>query len=249
MGKPSRKYKRIYWILMVLFLLAAGFLLWYANDYYRATAAAKEALVSDTQVTVQEGDPLVFLPEDEPAETGIIFYPGGKVEEEAYAPLARELAEKGYVVFVPEMPLKLAVLDQGAADAIIADYPAIEEWYVGGHSLGGAMAASYAGAHASDLAGLILLGAYSTVDLSETELAVLSLYGSEDGIVNRERLAENAALMPEQYWEVELAGGNHGQFGSYGEQAGDPPATISPEEQVEETVTTIDAFIKQQTDE
>lgn len=248
MRKPIQSYKRIYWIMAVLLTLAAVFLLWYANDYYRAAPEALDALESDAAVTVEEGDPLVFLPADQPVETGIIFYPGGKVDEEAYAPLLRGLAEEGYALFLPVMPLKLAVFDADAAAGIITDHPEIKEWYVGGHSLGGAMAASFAGENAEDLTGLLLLAAYSTVDLSETDLAVLSLYGSEDGVIDQERLRENAQLMPRQYQELGLAGGNHAQFGSYGAQEGDKAATISPEEQLRQTIELIANFIETRTD-
>lgn len=244
MKRPMKRYQKVALTAALLFALLFAAVLWYANDYYRASPEAQEALASSSSVQVEKGDPLRFLPAEAGVNTGIIFYPGGKVAAEAYAPLMQDLAAAGYAVYVPEMPLKLAVLDQDAATDIIAAHPEVEHWYIGGHSLGGAMAASYAAQHAELLEGLLLLAAYSTEDLSGTGLAVLAVSGSEDGVIDQERLAENAALMPDRYQEVELEGGNHAQFGSYGEQEGDQPATLLPEEQQRQTFEAIHSFIE-----
>ena len=66
----------------------------YVSDYYHADPAAEDALVSDdvVSVTKQNGN-WVFAPESPTA--GLIFYPGGKVENTAYAPLLHDLAEDG----------------------------------------------------------------------------------------------------------------------------------------------------------
>ena len=98
----------------------------------------------------------------------------------SYIPLMDALARKGIMCVLLKMPFNLAVLDVNAADGIQKEYPEIEEWYIGGHSLGGSMAASYLATHVEDYEGLILLGSYSTADLSDTDLAVLSVFGSED---------------------------------------------------------------------
>ena len=141
------------------------------------------------------------------------------------------------------MPGNLAVLDANAADGLQQEHPEITTWYIAGHSLGGAMAANYAAAHAEDFDGLILLAAYSTKDISQTTLRVLSVYGSEDGVLNRESYEKNWSNLPTDTTEVVLDGGCHAQFGSYGPQNGDGIPTISGEEQVRQTTEVITAFI------
>lgn len=228
-------------LLAMLALLALGVGL-YAGDYYHADGVAVAALASSGKVTVeQEKDMVVFRPEA-PATTGFIFYPGGKVEFTAYAPLLLELAQQGIQCVLPEMPLNLAVLDLNAAEGIREQYPEIQTWYIGGHSLGGSMAASYAAKNARDFAGLILLASYSTADLRESGLKVLSVYGSEDGVLNMEKYREYSAILPEDTVETVIPGGNHAGFGSYGAQEGDGAAAISQQEQVQQTAAAIAAF-------
>lgn len=201
-------------------------------------------MVSDEQVTVTRVDRAeVFLPEE--PECGVIFYPGGKVEHIAYAPLMRELAEEGVLCVLTEMPANLAVLDINAAEGIQEQYPEITEWYMAGHSLGGSMAAAYVADHADTYEGLILLASYSTKDLSDTDLRVLSVYGSEDGVLNLENYNENRGNLPASTVEVVVDGGNHACFGSYGLQEGDGAASISPEKQLEETARQMMAFFEE----
>jgi pimeloyl-ACP methyl ester carboxylesterase len=135
------------------------------------------------------------------------------------------------------------VLDMDAAAGIPEQFPEIENWYIGGHSLGGSMAASYLAKHTDVYAGLVLLGSYSTADLSGSELSVLSIYGSEDQVMNREKYAEYRANLPEKTAEVVIPGGNHAQFGDYGEQAGDGKAQISAQEQQQQTVDAIAGWL------
>lgn len=222
----------VLWILAALpALLAAGFLL-YAAVYYRADQTALDALCSDERVQISRTDYGWFF--DGPAEDrALIFYPGGKVEETAYAPLLRMLAEQGTDVCLVKMPLRLAVLAPGRAELVLAEHD-YETWYIGGHSLGGTIAASYAAEHPGAFRGLALLAAYPIRPL-DPELHVLSVYGSEDGVLSRERLAEGEQYFPENVLILEIPGGNHAQFGSYGPQRGDGQALIRPEEQWAET--------------
>ena len=229
-------------VLAVLVLLSAAAVGLYAADYYHADDTALAALAPSAVVTVETEDGItVFQPEG--ADTGLIFYPGGKVEYTAYAPLLAQLAQQGILCVLVEMPLNLAVLDMDAAQGIPEQFPDIETWYIGGHSLGGSMAASYA-AEGDGFAGLLLLAAYSTADLTGTDLAVLSIYGSEDGVLNMEKYQEYFPNLPDDTTEVVLDGGNHAQFGSYGCQDGDGTAVISPQEQVQSTVTEVLAWIQ-----
>ena len=216
----------------------------YVSDYYHADETALEAMAyqTDRVQAEQDGDVIWFVPEEPTA--GLIFYPGGKVEPTAYAPLLHACAENGILCALVQMPGNLAVLDANAADGLQEAYPEITSWYIAGHSLGGAMASNYAAAHAEDFDGLILLAAYSTKDLTGTPLRVLSVYGSEDGVMNRESYEKNRANLPADTTEVVLDGGCHAQFGCYGPQAGDGIPAISGEEQIRQTTEAITVFIR-----
>jgi len=225
-----KKRKTLLAIIALLVVLAVSAVV-YAGDYYRADAAAVAAMAGSDTVTVEQtGNLTVFLPET--AEAGFIFYPGGKVEHTAYAPLLLELAEENILCVLVKMPLNLAVLDVNAAEGIPEQFPEVESWYIGGHSPGGSMAASFAADHAEDFDGLILLASYSTADLSETELEVLSLYGSEDGVLNMEKYGQHRTNLPEDTTEALISGGNHAQFGGYGYQDGDGEASITAQAQL-----------------
>ena len=230
--------------LAVLFAFGVGGYV-YVSDYYHADETALEAMAYQTGSvqTEQDGDVIWFVPEDPTA--GLIFYPGGKVENTAYAPLMRACAENGILCALVRMPGNLAVLDANAADGLQQEHPEITTWYIAGHSLGGAMAANYAAAHAEDFDGLILLAAYSAKDLTGTPLRVLSVYGSEDGVMNRESYEKNRANLPEDNIEVVLDGGCHAQFGNYGPQDDDGIPTISGEEQIRQTAEAIATFVGQ----
>ncbi len=154
-------------------------------------------------------------------------------------------AEYGILCALVEMPFNLAVFDINAADGIQEMYPDIEDWYIGGHSLGGSMAASYLADHTSDFAGLILLGSYSTADLSDSELKVLSVYGSEDEVLNKKKYDKNLSNLPEDFTEIVIDGGCHAYFGMYGAQDGDGTPTIGNEEQILFSASTIFNFVKE----
>ena len=213
----------------------------YVGDYYHvdgeAIIAHAESCEGYAYISFPNEKTAVFAPEG--ATTGIIFYPGGKVEFTAYLPLMAELAEQGILCVLLEMPFNLAVLDMNAADGIQEQYPEIKEWYIGGHSLGGSMAASYLEKNVEDYEGLILLGSYSTADFSETDLDVLSVYGSEDLVMNREKYADNKSNLPDDYTEIIIDGGCHAYFGMYGAQDGDGTPTMTNEEQIHLTVEEI----------
>ena len=217
----------------------------YLGDYYRADQEAMAAFAPMAEATwhTQKNGNTVFEPEG--ATTGFIFYPGGKVEEDAYMPLMAALAEKGILCVLVKMPFRLAVLDMKAAQGIQQQHPQIERWYIGGHSLGGAMAASYLSDHREDFEGLVLLGAYSTADLSDSDLSVLSLYGSEDGVMDREKYEENRENLPADFREEILEGGCHAGFGMYGVQKGDGTPKVTTEEQIEATANAIALHIMQ----
>ena len=239
-AQPKRKKRRGLRALLLTFLLIlllTGIFFGYVSVYYPADETALAALRSDGAVTVTRTETGWFF--DGPSKTdALIFYPGGKVEETAYAPLLREIAEGEMDVFLLKVPFRLAVLAPGKAEAVMAAF-AYENWYVGGHSLGGAIAADFAAKHGDGLRGLVLLAAYPTKTL-DPSLPVLSLYGSEDGVLNREKLVSGAQYLPDNAVLQVIAGGNHAQFGSYGPQKGDGDPLISPSEQWAETAALLE---------
>lgn len=221
-------------------MISVGFFI-YVSIYYHADEAAAAAMGSDDRVTVARKDGmLVFSPEE--AEYGFIFYPGGKVEYTAYAPLMRKLAEKNILCVVPEMPFNLAVFGQDKAAGIADGFPQIKHWYIGGHSLGGAMAAVYAGKNPASLDGLVLLAAFSTSDLRDSGLSVLSVYGSNDKVLDMDKYESYKKNLPSGFREYVIQGGCHAYFGSYGRQNGDGEPDITPEEQWDQTANIISDF-------
>ena len=222
---------------VILILVFAVACLWYINDYYKSDVIMQQYFQDDSIVEMEENDYGLYM--DGPGdESALIFYPGAKVEYTAYVPLLWQLAEKGVDVFLIKMPCNLAFLGQNKAEDVMRKYE-YEKWYLGGHSLGGAMAAFYAAKHPDDLDGMILLAAYSTKDLHEEDFSVVSLYGSEDGVLNMDKIEESRAYMPTNYTEICIEGGNHAQFGNYGVQKGDGLASISRQEQQNQTVEAI----------
>ena len=216
----------------------------YLGTYYRADDEAIEAFTVTGVYESRDSDGnLVFAPESPIA--GFIFYPGGKVEHTAYTPLMRALAENGILCILVKMPFNLAVFETGAAGGISDRFPSVENWYIGGHSLGGSMAAAYAGGHSEDFKGVLLLGSYSADDLSQTELDVLTVYGSEDGVMNAEKYESSRENLPPDYEEYIIEGGNHAGFGMYGEQDGDGTAKITATEQIRTASYVISIFMVQ----
>lgn len=242
--------KKIRNIVLALILVAAisisGFFL-YVGSAYEPVPEAMMALQSSPQVTVQETDDYFsFNPTACSKNVGFIFYQGGKVEEEAYAPFMHQLAEQGISSYLIKLPFNLAVFDIDAAQEVMDTEDQINTWYLGGHSLGGVMASSFAEENAEKLNGLIFLASYSATDLTETSLNVLSIYGNQDTVMDTESFSDAMALLPEVD-RVVIEGGNHAQFGNYGPQNGDSPATISVDEQQTLTVEHIMRFITETT--
>lgn len=244
----ANKRKRKLFIALASIALALAVLLGacaiYVGDYYRADMDAIKSFAdaSDVEYMFLDDGTIVFEPDG--ATKGLIFYPGGKVEYTAYIPLMMACADRGVLCVLAKMPFNLAVLDMNAADGMQDRYPDIREWYIGGHSLGGSMAASYLAKHTGEYKGLILLGSYSTADLSATELEVLSIYGSEDKVMNRKKYDENKAHLPRGFTEIVIDGGCHAYFGMYGEQDGDGIPKISNRAQIMFTAHAISDLMK-----
>jgi len=160
---------------------------------------------------------------------GVIYYPGAQVNQESYVPTAAAIvAERDVVVVIVDMPLNLAVLAPDRADDVIETQPAVESWYIAGHSLGGAMACGYAAANTAEIDGLVLHAAYCDADISGSDLQVLSVLGTDDGVIDAEQERDRRALLPAETEIVELDGANHAGFGAYGPQRGDTPTPREP---------------------
>lgn len=178
----------------------------------------------------------------------IIFYPGAKVEYVSYLPLCYALSEQGVDCYIVKMPGNLAFFGMDKAEKIMEQYDGYDNYYLMGHSLGGAMGASFV---AEDIAkydrikGMIFLAAYPTTSLQKEGFEVLSIYGSEDLVLNMEKIEEGRQYMPDDYTELVIEGGNHAQFGNYGDQKGDGVAAIAREEQQSQTVEAILEMIQQ----
>lgn len=215
---------------LVLIVVIAFFI--YANNYYKADTEVKE-LINNESIVVK--DNLVeLIPTSENKNTGIIFYPGAKVEYTSYIPLLNKLKEQGYTIISVKMPFNMAIFGKDKADSVLKSYPNIKHWYIAGHSMGGAMASSYAANNQDKINGLILLGAYpyGNYPLSKT----LTIYGSLNTSV-KEKINYKEDV-------VEIEGGNHAQFGNYGKQKGDADALISADKQQIESVSAIIEFIE-----
>jgi len=195
---------------------------------------ALNAIVSDEVVTVLDsGNFIVFTPTAVMPITGFIIYPGGHVDYRSYAPIAREIASRGYMVSIVEMPLSLAVFGVNNADDVIAAYPDIRYWVIGGHSLGGSMAASYAKNNPGMVEGLVFWASYpaDSDDLSKTDMKALTTYGSNDRILDMDNFHATLPQLPPGTIIQVIEGGNHAQFGNYGSQPRDGTATISSADQ------------------
>lgn len=233
-SKPMSRRKK--WLIVggtVLLFLAilAGVFFWYVSDYYRAEDLALDVMTQDSGISVQ--DNLTILSPSHPSDTAIIFYPGAKVEAEAYLPLLDQIRQTGVTCILVHMPFHMAIFDAGAGEAVIAQFPEFQHWYIAGHSMGGAMASKFASDHPDQVDGLILLGAYIYGDYPDEK--TLTIYGSlNQSVEDHIDYTENI---------VEIEGGNHAQFGNYGPQKGDLPATISAQEQQAQTVAAIEAFL------
>lgn len=223
--------KKLIVTVAILLVLIVGSFFWYVSDYYRAEEMALLVMAQDN--TIETKDNLTILSPSYPTDKALIFYPGAKVEAEAYLPLLDQIRQTGLTCILVHMPFRMAIFGSNLADDVIEQFPNINQWYIGGHSMGGAMASQYASKHQDKVEGLILLGAYIYGDYPDEK--TLTVYGSlNQSVEDHINYTENI---------VKISGGNHAQFGNYGPQKGDLEATISAEEQQAQTVTAIEEFI------
>lgn len=227
-------------LIFVVLIVTFGYIFLRMNTYEAMPEAA--ALLEAADVS-RDGGWITVTPEE--AEGHIVLYQGGLVETEAYLPLAKELSEEGFQVFIPQMPLNLAILDTDIVDDIKEAHPSNKEWWLAGHSLGGASASIYAKENHEKIEGVIFLAAYPSddSDLSDLPLSVLSITASSDAVLNMEQYEQTKGLLPDDTEYMTIQGGNHSNFGHYGFQEGDEESEISREQQQDEIVQSIIDFI------
>ena len=245
--KKKSVLKKILVTVAVVLLLLTGATAVYVSDYYHAAEEAityinepAEGVKTDTS----EKGVIIF----EPAEikAGLIFYPGAKVEYTAYAPLMEKLAEKGILVVLLKMPLNIAFLGINAAKDYPARWPEVENWYIGGHSLGGVCASMFLKNHLDEYRGLLLVASYTTTDFSGSSLSCLSIYGSNDKVLNLDKYNEAKVNLPSDNREAVIQGGNHANFAWYGDQKGDGEAAIDRLTQINTAAETISSWMNKQ---
>jgi dienelactone hydrolase len=240
-----RRLRWLWLLLLVPVLLSGGFVAW-AEATPAPMPEAVAALASDKDIEVATSPWLTFRPKTSQLHTGLVLYPGARVDPRAYAPAARDLARDGYLVVIVPMPLNLAFLHPSAAGDVIDAFPQVAHWAVGGHSLGGAMAARFAYRSPDIADGLVLWASYPAAsdDLSDGDIAVTSIYATRDGLATLEKIDASRPLLPPDTVWVAIEGGNHAQFGWYGPQAGDNEATISRTEQQVQVIKATERLLR-----
>jgi hypothetical protein len=233
--KRKKQFRIIaFLVLLIVIAITANWLL----SSYKPTDEAAAVFNSNNNVEVSNDKYITFTPRDKVPDTALIFYPGGKVSPDAYAPLCSKIAAQGYIVIIVPMPLNLAVLSPDKAEEVIKTYPNIKNWAIGGHSLGGVMAVNFAKKHTDEIKALALFASYpqDKDNISETKLKVLSVWGSEDGCADISKIKAAQSIVPKDSVFKEITGGNHAQFGNYGFQKGDNEAKIPSLDQQSLTV-------------
>lgn len=220
---------------ILLVIGALGFVIW-GETPLPATPEAVAALQSTSNATVETVQGwTVFRPTNTTATTGLIFYPGGRVDYRVYAPLLRPIAEQGYLVVLVPMPLNLAVFGIEKAQDVINTFPQVKQWAIGGHSLGGSMAAQFVSNHPGELAGLVFWASYPAGSIADLAVQVTSISASNDGLATPAKIDDSRNLLPAAARFVAIQGGVHAQFGSYGAQPGDGTPSIPPSAQWDQT--------------
>ncbi len=238
-------FKILFFSLLTIILAGSIIFLIYANIYYHADGV-DDYLKSDDYVTVTEtNDYIAFMPNEGKATTGYVFYPGAKVEEKAYAEMMYNLAKLNVFACIVKMPLRFAFFNMNGADKVLNDFSdKVQYFYIGGHSLGGSMSTAYLEKNQDKYQGFILLAAYTSADFSSNnDLWGITIYGSNDYVLNRNNYAKAESKMPVHKSEYIIDGGNHANFASYGAQKGDGEAAISRTSQISLTVLKIVEFI------
>ncbi len=236
----KRMKKVLLIILLFVILLLIGIFIYIKVNTYKPTSEANHIIEN-----INKTDN-IYLFEPQEARANLIFYPGGFVDERAYAVLLDGLKNEGIRVFLVSMPFKLAITNIDAAEQVYRDYPSELPWYIIGHSLGGASASIFLDLKPDWVDGFILLAAYpaDSSDLSESGFNVLSIYGDQDFVLDIKKFEDTQYLLPNDTIYYVIQGGNHAYFGNYGDQKGDGEALITREQQQRLTIERIILFLE-----
>ena len=197
----------------------AGLAWWLAP--FEATNRALDAMESDDLVVVaSSSSQITMTPTSLPANTGVIFQPGARVDARAYANILRPIAEAGHQVVIVKQPLGVGFLASGFAASWAEEHPEIGRWVVAGHSLGGVVAAQNA-AEPNATNDLVLWASYPSSDISNEAFAAVSVFGTNDGLTTIAQIEESVDDLPPGTGFVEVEGAIHSYFGDYGAQPGD----------------------------
>ena len=224
----ARRMTRVGAIVVLALGLCAGIFVAWALDASPPEPVAYATAISHPRVVIGSRDGFITIrPAAHEPAVGLLFYPGLRVTPSSYVAKLSTLAVSANVqVAIGRPPLNVAVFSIGQADAMRVALPGVTRWYVGGHSLGGAMACRYASTHLASLEGVVLLGTYCGTDISDSSLRVLSVAAENDGLFPPSKIAAARRELPAGARMVQIPGMNHAQFGNYGEQAGDNAPTI-----------------------
>lgn len=241
----KKRDKIIVVIIISVVVMINGFVI-FGLTPSKPMAKARDALESSGDMMITKTDYYEFVNTSTTPTTGLIIYPGGRVDPRSYAPTARNISADGYYVAITLMALNFAIFSPNKADQIISENPGIANWVICGHSLGGVAAALYVKGNSEKIDGLVFWASYPSVDLSESSIDVSSIYASNDGLTTVVDIENSKSKLPASTTYVEITGGNHAQFGYYGGQFGDGEATITREMQqtqiISATIDVLDNF-------
>jgi hypothetical protein len=222
--------KLIAYLIILVVLIISG------PKKYAATKEAMKYIETNEAVTINKINEGYFF--DGPGnEKAIIFYPGASVEFSSYSKLLYKFALNGFDSFLISMPLDFALLGVYKPNNILQNYN-YNEWYLSGHSLGGVAACLFASTSKEKISGVITLASYPTKSLP-SNIKYISIYGSEDGVLNMNSLEDAKKYWPNDNYNIVIEGGNHAFFGDYGLQNGDGKALITNDEQQDFVVNKI----------
>lgn len=239
MTKVKKYWKRITLVVVSLLVgLFVGLTIFIDSRTYEPMEEAV-TLLEDDRVSQEEN--WILIEPEEDVQTNVVFYQGGFVEAEAYLPLALSLSDNGIRVFLPYMPLNLAILNTDIFEDIYDDYSSDLPWWIGGHSLGGTSSLMYALENEEEIEGVLLLASYPSdnTNLSDSDLSVLSIHATHDEIINQEQYEDTKSLLPVDTKYITIEEGNHSNFGYYGFQDGDGNSEISRKEQHRQVIEAI----------
>jgi hypothetical protein len=239
-GEAELSFRKHWWKWVIaVMIMVASILYWYLQPY-QASHEANEKLISTEQVLVEDTPNWISFSPIDSIRATVILYPGGLVQPGSYAPLTHSLAKVNIRSYIVKMPVNLAVLGGNRASNVLNEI-GDEPVFIGGHSLGGVMASRFAVENEDIVDGVFFLASYPDEkgSIAHSSLPSLSITASNDEVLNQEAYRNANSFWADHHTEIMIEGGNHDQFGSYGEQAGDGVATISTEDQIAETSTSL----------